>query len=391
MNLEKRSPPVTLPQYSLTGDLLSFARCGLQYRYQNGSKLPPSRPVQMWFGEFIHGVMEGAFRIWKDSNEPPPFPWPAEMPEWGEEPEAEWPSHHIGRIGYGVEQVLRVQGKNSRNRDTRRSAYQRAFAAVNQVGVFLFPLVQAAEERIIGTRELAAGAGGTRRSDRYELHGIVDVLTNVTLGGAPSDNVIRQAIESACPGLKGDYEVIVDYKGSRRPGTNHGYWAQGEWQLQTYAWLRSRQPDTLPVAAGVLLYMNELVPGREEIHQIQRALRDGGTDVLPAEGSADWYGITNWRAGNAMPNLSAEFRYRRAIRVVPVTENSVQSSLVQFDGMVSDIEQRVASEIQGGTIENQWAACGDDESCAACDYRYFCPSPHGHRAPGYVVPAPAAP
>ena len=391
MTPERRSPPFALPQYSLTGDLLSFARCGLQYRYQNGSKLPPSRPVQMWFGEFIHGVLEGAYRIWQEGGGVPAFPWPTGIPEWRNEPPEEWPQHHIGRIGYNVEQVLRVQGKNSRNRHTRRSAYERAFAAVNEIGVHLFPLVESAEERIIGTRQLEPDPAEARRSDRYELHGIVDVITNVTLGGAQTGNVLRDAIERACPDLEGEYEVIVDYKGSRRPASNHIYWAQGDWQLQTYAWLRTRQPDTRPVAAGVLIYVNELVPGNEELRHLKRALDSGASEVLPPEGSHDWYLITNWQPGNALPELSPAFRYERAIRVVPVTAESMRTSLNQFDDLVGQIEHCVATEIAAGTIDGQWSAEGDEESCAACDYRYFCPSPHGHREAGYEVQAPAAP
>src|SRR6185369_696349 len=100
--------------------------------------------------------------------------------------------------------------------------------------------------------------GTSARAHLYELHGIIDVVTDVELSGAPDSNIFKRAIHTANPALAGRFEVIVDYKGSRRPATNHDYWRQGDWQVQTYAWLRTRQPHSLLVAAGVLLYVNEL-------------------------------------------------------------------------------------------------------------------------------------
>ena len=210
--------------------------------------------MQLWFGELIHGIMESAFRIWSASA--PAFPWPCNPTVPRQQPPPGRLAHDIGTIGDTVEATLRAQGENPRSYDVRDNAYVRADRAVNELGPHLFPLISSAEEKVIGTRPIPASPPGRPppRSALYELHGIIDVLTNVQLGVAATTNVIGQAIQTACPGLAGNYEVIVDYKGSRRPAMNHSYWQQHDWQVQTYAWLRTRQPNSLPVAAGVLLY-----------------------------------------------------------------------------------------------------------------------------------------
>lgn len=390
MVLTRKSDKEIVPQYSLTGDLLSFLRCGLQYRYHNGSSLPPSRPVQLWFGEFIHGVMENAFRIWGASA--PAFPWPSNPSTPHQPPPSGRSAHDIGTIGDTVEATLRAQGKNPRSFDVRDNAYTRASRAVNELGPHLFPLISAAEEKVIGTRTVPTSPPGQPqpRSTLYELHGIIDVLTNVQLGVAPSTNVIRQAIQNSCPGLTGNYEVIVDYKGSRRPAVNHHYWQQHDWQVQTYAWLRTRQPNSLPVAAGVLLYVNELAPVREDIVELRNAMASGNADVMPPNGSQDAYQLSAWRPGSAIPNLSLPFRLARAIRVIPVSPASQAAAATQFDNVVSSIEQCVVTEAAAGTIIQHWQPCGDAETCAACDFRHFCPSPHPQSG-NYVVTSPNAP
>jgi hypothetical protein len=231
MDLEIKRPDNIVPSYSLTGDLLSYLRCRLQYRYHNGSSLPPSRPVQLWFGEFLHGTLELAFRFWQNNYDEYPFPWPCNKREWAAE-EPDWADNDIGYFANLVELSLRQQGKQARSSAARDSGYKRVEAAINLLGPHLFPLIASVEKKVIGTR-LVPMSTMQLRCSKFEVHGVIDVLTSMTLGQVDDTNLIREGVRNVCPGLRGEYEVIVDYKGSERPRTSKAYWIQGDWQVQT--------------------------------------------------------------------------------------------------------------------------------------------------------------
>ena len=351
--------------------------------------MPPSRPVQQWFGEFLHGTLELAFRFWTEHHQTYPFPWPCTQRVWGA-PAPAWDLNDIGRLADLVESALRQQGKQARSADTRNSGFRRVALAVNQLGPHLFPLIASAEKKVIGTRPVP-NSQIELRCTNYEVHGVIDVLTNITLRESSPSNLIRECVENVCTGLSGPYEVIVDYKGSQRPLTTEDYWRQGDWQVQTYAWLRSRQADSLPVAAGILIYVNELTPGNKEMLNLKRGITDGTTDVLPINDSADEQLIRMWRQGADAEQLSLEFRLRRAIRVVPVTPVSTQTALAAFDDVVRRIEEDIITEANIGDILRAWSPqCKDEDTCSACDFRYFCPQPAG-KGMCYVPKTPTAP
>ena len=387
MHLPVRSSPKIIPDYSLTGDLLSYLKCGLQYRYQNGSALPPARPVQLWFGEFIHGVLEMAYALWK-TGKYPALPWPNTTVAWQDRNDPSgYADYDLGEIGRKQEVVLQAQGKLARSSDAREMAYARAEQAVNILGPHLFPLVDAAEQPLVGSRLLPIIPGGpTLRATRYGLTGVVDVLTSITLTDVPTTNLIRKAVEDtvAASGmsLPEEFEVIVDYKGARRPPSGTGLaneWQQHEWQVQTYAWLRQTRAEALPVAAGVLIYISELWPGVSDIQKLQTEMKSGKTDVMPVKGSPDDHFLRAWTSGVAIANqLSLPFRIGRALRVIPVTPASITTALHAFDHVVADIEGRIATEVVGGHIPGAWQpTCADAQTCVACDFRYFCPKPVG--------------
>jgi hypothetical protein len=279
------------------------------------------------------------------------------------------------------------EGKRARSRAARKSAYRRADAAVNLLGPHLFPLIADAEQKVIGTRELLDLPGtALKRSNHYALHGVIDVLTNVEMAQASVGNVIRDAVQAACPDLTGTFEVIVDYKGSHRPaikmksGKKNALWELGEWQVLTYAWLRKRQQLANPVAAGILVYLNELAPSSRDIDRLIGEIKSGSTDIAPQRGDADYYALASHKPGSRA-KLTEAFRFRRAIRVIPVTDEKIAEATDAFDRIVRDIEHCVVREAAAGDIGTTWdASCDEEDTCAACDFRFFCRSDLARRA-----------
>lgn len=390
MELSTSRKPYIIPSYSLTGDLLAYLKCGLQYRYHNRGALPPSKPVQLWFGEFIHAVMEEAYLRWAAGEAPGTFPW-----NWEE---------HIRPIELTIARRLARRGlvppyrvfcpwdparlpacddPDCKQANHKLIASRRAEAAINTWGPHLFPLIAVPEVRLQGIRRLL---GEKVRAPYYEVTGIVDVLASVKLAQADPDNLIIRYLREVpeirtfldAPGTS-SFELIVDYKGTRRPGFRSDSWKHFEWQVSTYAWLRQRMPDASPVVAGIVLFLNELEMSVEEFEELQQDVREGTTDVMPAGEERDR--ILGWRSGLPLPEVSAQFRERRSIRVITVDDERIQASLAEFDQVVHDIEAAVLMESAGHGIIASWSArqsgrsytAPESRTCTVCDFRYFCP------------------
>jgi hypothetical protein len=219
-----------------------------------------------------------------------------------------------------------------------------------------------------------------RESDRYEMAGVVDVITKVQLDNPKfkANRIVSAVRDALQPPLPKEFEVIVDYKGMRRPPirTHAGapdFWSIYEWQLQTYAQLRSLQPDAKTVRAGVLVFLNELRPSATDIEELQREIRNRRTDVVPVEGTNDARFLMNAKRGTR-PDLSFNFRLQRALRVVPVTKESQEASAQHFDNEVLQIEIARAKERTSPHILTEWPTnATDNATCVACDWRTVCP------------------
>ena len=178
MSLVSKTTSFYLPSYSLTSDVLGFIRCGLQYRYQGVGKIPSTKPFQLWFGEFIHGVMEEAYVIYQSSVQA----GSVNLPPWN--------PIEIYLIGKRIEKILRDRKITPNNQDIRRIAYLRAVKAINELGPHLFPLISEAEIPLSSTREMLniPRRYQTRNIPNYEITGRVDVITSVQLNDPKHKN-----------------------------------------------------------------------------------------------------------------------------------------------------------------------------------------------------------
>ena len=397
MKLPTRSKSYLIPEYSLTGDLLSFLTCNLQYRYQNKGTLPPSKPVQRWFGEFIHGVMEEAYLEWDSTNKQFPWNWKNDI-----RPIEDMIDIRLQVDGlYPYDENLFYSLLNSEltiadlnEHDHKKLASARAEKAINVWGPHLFPLIDSTELLIKGIRKMPNYDKNTSRSNYYGINGVVDVLSsmkiNRNLNQSNLDNYNNKIIEFLKKDPKfsekisrfsdGDeYEIIIDYKGMKRPPEKSinrytDSWQNHKQQILTYSWLRSQQEDAKPIFAGIIFYLNELVPSKEDLVLIQEEISQDRTDsaIDYSEFAQDVELIMNWNEDDKAPELSDEFKIARSIRIINIDDKEIDNSLTTFDSVVFDIESSLIKEIKGCKIQEAWKADSDERTCSACDFRTFC-------------------
>ncbi|MFC1837206.1 PD-(D/E)XK nuclease family protein [Thermodesulfobacteriota bacterium] len=374
MQLSIRPKVYSLPPYSLTGDLLGFIRCGLQYRYTRIGQLPASRPVQMWFGQFIHGILEESFRRFDEERKKGTINLPP------------WPDSELDDICDLIQKRLAAQGLFPWTLELEKQGRARAKTAINELGPELFPLIHRAEVRLTGARALPLAKIPVpyqfREADRYEMVGVIDVITHVQLSDPLlKKNKLVKKIVAALPKHPPDkFEIIIDYKGMRRStisgkgGTGPNYWKIYDWQVQTYAHLRRSHEDSLPVVAGIILYVNELHPTRRDLTELKKEISSKLTDVVPDSGSKIEDILDKWKRRDPVPSLPFDFRLDRALKVVTISDASIDTALNKFDNIVATIEICRGKELQHGRVLSSWDKnATDGGTCASCDSRTFCP------------------
>ena len=193
--------------------------------------------------------------------------------------------------------------------------------SINKWGPHLFPLIDDTEVLLKGLRDLD---DENAISEYYSINGVVDVLSSKKVDkeskkinnmpfqqtlDAYFDNEEKNKIlnylsnndefkELLKNGLD-EYEIIIDYKGMRRPSApskddfseiqskmingdldnsdeyaNFKAWIQHEWQILTYAWLRNNQKNSQKPVVGIIFYLNELVPSTDDLVAIREDLKN---------------------------------------------------------------------------------------------------------------------
>ncbi len=186
--------------------------------------------------------------------------------------------------------------------------------------------------------------------------------------------------------------------------------------MLTYADLRGRQPDAHPVKAGLLLYINELLPLASDLEDLRKEVSEGRTDIGATETEIKgWLSTCRNQRRQAAAIIDAAVgrnsdtaleaskellpspipwaqRLQRSLRIVPVEDpatgkNRIPDALKSFDDVVEWIETCRGREFHGGTIMAAWDRnCTDSGTCAACDARTWCPdftSETAPRLPGF--------
>lgn len=448
--LKEKHIPREMKSYSIVGDLISYLRCPLAYRKIKIGNLTPSRPSQLWFGNFLHGVMQDLFYLYKiDVPIPPPLKPTCELKinmqnkkqKINDPPERSkdidffdyyknikncnlscTDKRCLYRICADVFRRLAAQRIFSRSTIMVQSAIFRVYMLLKDIGRELIPLINAAEIPLKGvyryenknffSQEIIHNFPKIPISTFFEVHGIIDVITQIDLKkyklilerknpkefkqnyilesigkvlcpelNRPSSqkseeliNYEKNIIDSLLTKYNNGFEIILDYKGQERPNLKDSEWESHEWQLRTYKWLRDQQSQGAPVIAGILIYVNEVFLSLPKIREMVKSIKNKETDTEFNDSILNDLKKNKYINYNKPENNA--LRYARVIRFIDLQDNlSNKQALESFSKTVLKIEGCIYMEKESGNINRIWECHQNAQMCGTCDYRYknLCP------------------
>lgn len=367
MTLSIRPSPDVQPTWDVASDLLSFLRCGLQYRYSRPGKPRPSHSSQQFSGQFLQQVLEDAWLL-ANTHSAPPFPWPQPV---------------IQEMLRHVEQRLAAQGVRCHSASGRHYTRLRAAAAINELGPLLFPILCQARLHVCGSVHNPNTVPHSDSNDipACELTATIHAVARLQLHNpALSPNPLVKLLQQQLPQApSGPVELLVDLQGHRRPdscGAQTLCHDSTQLQIQATSSLYGTRTQH-PVIAGLVCYLSELVPSRRDFLALRKALSQRPGADIPAADSLDAAILRTWKARTASavpPLLSLPFRLQRTIRVIPVSVADQQAALTELRKTIQRILQCRSHELLTGHIISAWERNASEVTvCQACDARTWCP------------------
>ena len=394
LSIPEKKPSYHIPEFSFTGDFLSFLRCPLQYRYWNKGRWNPTREVQLWFGEFIHKVMHKAYQYWIDTGkriDPSSWDWLKEIRPLEEEAFIELRSRGVnynGRIfcpytpnyyPYHSRDCL----SNNATQPHQLKASENAEAAIKYVGPLIFPFIRDLEVKLRGLEQFPSS------SQQFFVVGIVDVLSAVEVyRGSPTPALLIYLRNSGIDFSdveEDEFEIIIDYKAMRRPPTNSNNpdsqqnineFEAHQLQLEYYSYLRAKQQYANPVRVGIVIYLNEFNPKKEDLFKLYEETRNNSTDIPVPPDSKTMERLEKWIEDGKPDDsikkiLDRQFKLDRGLRIIPI--NNPNKTRKDVKNLAKQIQEHIDKERRSQTIQSVWSGRFKEETCVACSYRYFCP------------------
>ena len=336
-------------ELSMSGDLMTFRQCPLQYRCYNVLGLPRSNKDPLWNSEFICELEREAYHQWRSTGR--------KIKD----------RQSIGLMSRQVDGFLRSQGMRPHPKTyeddvegiSGKLMNLRAHETVCFLMDHLFPLV---------TENDAVFRYCDDRMP-FSMTGSAGVMDGNTILNAESSNVLAQIIKQSVESLSSDSKVIFEIRGTERPLQEDEGSNKDSHTTYIHALMGMRMSDNDEagrIAAGVILYLNELRLSKRARKALYAYLEDSDDD--------DDIDILLELEDGEQPSI--ESRMRRCIRVVPYDSVSSRKAINDMSRIGMEIiRAHQSDEEDPSAVRSHWEPGNYDERrCKECDLALSCAS-----------------